>query len=207
MKAVAGILLIACFALAPAAALAQAGHEEEHPAPAMMQEKMTEMLQKMEKTGEMMHPHLPECRPAMHKPPTMAGRLDMMTRMLSGRMEMSPAMMKQMTDRIFFLDRAQELGLTPDQVERLGEIRAECRKDNIHTGAELKITLLELEDLLSGEWTVEEAEKLIRTARRLEGDIQVRHLKAVQEAHKVLTEEQLKKAEASEKESLEELLR
>lgn len=92
-------------------------------------------------------------------------------------------------------------------MKKLKEIRAACRRDNIRTAAELRITRLELEDLLAGEWAVEAAEKLIRTARKLEGDIQVRHLKAAQEARKVLTAEQLTKAVAGEGAAMEELFR
>jgi Spy/CpxP family protein refolding chaperone len=95
-----------------------------------------------------------------------------------------------------YIDRAAELGLSAEQVAQLKKIRSDCRKDNIRTGAELKITRFELADLGETNTSPEQLEKLVRQSKILEGDIEIRHLKAKAEARKVLTAEQLKKADA-----------
>ena len=125
-------------------------------------------------------------------PSAPSSRLHMMGGMLSGRMTMEPGMMKRMMDREFFLDRAGQLGLSAEQVTRLRAIRSACRKDNIRTGAEARIARLELDDLLGrDDWSLDEAEKLIRKMQKLEGDMLFRHLQAAAEAREVLTPEQL----------------
>lgn len=104
-------------------------------------------------------------------------------------------MMAKRMEHMFFLDRAEELGLSAEQVGKLKTLHTECRNDNIRNAAEAKIARLELDDLLSGDnWTLKDAETLVRKVQKLEGDMQVRHLQAVSEARKVLTAEQLKQA-------------
>lgn len=104
-------------------------------------------------------------------------------------------MMAQGMGQMFYLDRAEELGLSSEQVNKLKAIHVEGRKDNIRKAAEAKIVRLELSDLLSGDtWTLNDAEPLVRNVQKLEGDMQVRHLQALSDARKVLTAEQLKQA-------------
>ena len=104
-------------------------------------------------------------------------------------------MMGKRMEHMFFLDRAEELGLSADQVSRLKAIHTECRRDNIRNAAEAKIARLELSDLLTGDnWTQKDAETMVRKVQKLEGDMQVRHLQAISDARKVLTAEQLKQA-------------
>jgi len=106
-------------------------------------------------------------------------------------------MMGQRMAHMFYLDRADELGLSVNQVSKLKTLHMECRKDNIRNAAEAKIARLELADLLgSDNWSLKDTESLIRKVQKLEGDIQVRHLQAVSDARKVLTAEQLKQAHA-----------
>ncbi len=106
-------------------------------------------------------------------------------------------MMPHRMGRMLFLDRVEALGLTEDQVFKLKAIHAECRRENIRQEAEARITRLELKDLLDeSNWIPAAAEKLIRKIKTIEGDMQVRHLRAVAEARKVLTPEQLRKADA-----------
>ncbi len=125
-----------------------------------------------------------------------AGRLDMMSCMLTGKMPMRPDKMHSMMKKVFFLDRIEELGLQKSQVERLKEIQAACRRDNLRTATEVKIARFELDDLLEGDWSLDAAEQLIRKIAKLEGDMKVRHLAAMKEARAVLTEEQVKKLQA-----------
>lgn len=104
-------------------------------------------------------------------------------------------MMEQRMAHMFFLDRVEDLGLSTEQVSKLKAIHSDCRKDNIRNAAESKIVKLELGDLLAGDdWSLTEAESLVRKARKLDGDIQVRHLQALTDARKLLTPEQLKQA-------------
>lgn len=107
-------------------------------------------------------------------------------------------MMEQRADHAFFLDRAGELGLSAEQVSELKTLQVDCRKDNIRVAAEVKIARLELSELLAdGNWSLKDAEALVRKVQTLEGDIQVRHLQALSAARKVLTDEQLKQAQAA----------
>lgn len=168
---------------------AQHAHEQ-HQARAA-EKSGSEMMPMMMKGGGEM-----KGMPCMVGKPSLAGRLDMMTCMLTGRMHMDPDMMHAMMAKAFFLDRVEELGLQKAQIERLKEIRAACRRDNLRTVAEVKIARLELEDLLEGDWRLDAAEKLVRMIGKLEGDLKVRHLKAAREALDVLTPEQAAKTSA-----------
>lgn len=100
---------------------------------------------------------------------------------------------------MFFLDRANELGLDADQVSKLKSIHVASRTENIRNDAEAKIARLELADMLSSDnWTLSDAESLVRKLQKLEGDIQVRRLQAMSDARKILTADQLKQARSGE---------
>lgn len=117
-----------------------------------------------------------------------AGMANMMGAGKMGRMEQRMA-------HLFFLDRAEELGLSTEQVGKLKALHSECRKDNIRNAAEAKIARLDLADLLDRDnWSLTDAETLVRAVQKLEGDMQLRHLQAVNDVRKVLTVEQLQQA-------------
>jgi uncharacterized membrane protein len=124
------------------------------------------------------------------------GRGDMMGAGMSCMMgNGKKGMMEQRMAHMFYLDQADELGLSTEQVGKLKALHTECRKDNIRNVAEAKIARLELADLLATDnWSLKDAEAMVRKAQKLEGDIQVRHLQAQSDARKVLTAEQLKQA-------------
>lgn len=123
----------------------------------------------------------------------MMGGAGMHSMMHGGQMGMMQHGMRHM----FYLDRAEELGLSAEQVNKLKTIHAESRKDNIRNAAETKIARLELSELLANDaWTLKDAESLIRKVQTLEGDIRIRHLQAISDARKVLTAEQLKQVQA-----------
>jgi hypothetical protein len=126
---------------------------------------------------------------------------------MMGHGMMRMGMMDHRAGHLFFLDRADELGLSSEQVDKLKTLQTECRRDNIRNVAELKIVRLELADLLATDnWSLQDAENLVRKAQKMEGDIQVRHLQALNAARKILTEEQLKQARADgERDNLENL--
>lgn len=112
----------------------------------------------------------------------------------AGKMGMM-GMLEQRMVHMFYLDRADELGLSPEQISKLKALHSDCRKDNIRNVAEAKIARLDLADLLPrNNWALKDAEPLVRKVQKLEGDIQVRHLKALSDARKVLTTEQQQKA-------------
>jgi Spy/CpxP family protein refolding chaperone len=114
-----------------------------------------------------------------------------------GKMGRHGGGMQHRMGRMLFLDRAEALELTEDQVAKLKTIHADCRRENIRQEAEARIARLELKDLLDeSNWIPAAAEKLIRKIKTLEGDLQVRHLRAVAEARKVLTPEQLRRADS-----------
>ncbi len=125
-----------------------------------------------------------------------------------GKMGRHGGGMHHQMGRMLFLDRAEALELTPDQVSKLKAIHADCRRENIRQGAEVRIARLELKDLVAeSNWIPAAAEKLVRKIKTLEGDMQVRHLRAVAEARKVLTADQLRKAEAGRDDDAEDLFR
>ena len=112
-------------------------------------------------------------------------------------MPMQPGMMQHRMDRVFYLDRIDELGLSTEQVAELKTIRSECRGDNIRQAAEAKITRLELMEILEApDWDLKQVEPLVRKSQQQETDMQIRHLKAMQDARKVLTAEQREKADS-----------
>lgn len=115
-------------------------------------------------------------------------------------MGMDSGMMAHRMAHMFFLHQADALELTSEQRTRLRALHATCRKDTIRNAAEAKIARLELADLLdSDNWSLKDAETLVRKVQRLEGDIQVRHLQALTDARKVLTPAQLEKLRSRDK--------
>lgn len=205
LTAVASVLLMALMAAGATWAADSPGSESPassvDSAPPMPGPEMMKMMgqaldmQKMMKRMGAEHGMLPPASARRGGMP--AAGLQMMDSALSGRMSMAPGAMRQMMDRAFYLDRVTELGLNAEQVKRLRTIQGACRRDNIRTGAEIRIARLDLDDLLSSNnWTLDAAEKLVRHQQKLEGDMQVRHLQALVEARRVLTPEQLQKAQA-----------
>ena len=177
-------------------------HESHHPAGAQTAEKTSSQGVMMQQGAGMSQ------MPCMAAPSSgsktqMMGMMgkgmgDMMGSGMFGMMgDGQMSMMEQGMMPMFYLARADELGLSTEQVNKLKAVHAECRKDNIRNAAETKIARLELSELLSGDnWTMKDAEALVRKVRKLEGDIQVRHLQAASDARKVLTADQLKQAHA-----------
>jgi len=180
-----------------------AEHEAHHPAGA--QSTATTTTQVMGQQGMAQMPCMAE--QATGSKAQMMGMMghgmgDMMGAGMSnmmgdGKMGMM-GMMEQRMAHMFYLDRADELGLSAEQLIKLKTLHFECRKDNIRNTAEAKIARLELADLLAADrWSLQDAEPLIRKVQKLEGDIQVRHLQAQNAARKVLTAEQLKQARSA----------
>jgi hypothetical protein len=175
-------------------------HEGHHPAstqPAAMASAKGMMMQQ----GAGMN-HMPcMVAPSSDSKTQMMGMMgdgmgDMMGAGMSGMMAGGKmGMMGHGMEHMSFLDRAEQLGLSAEQVKTLKTIHVECRKDNIRNAAEAKIARLDLADLMSADsWALKDAEALVRKVQKFEGDIQVRRLQAMSDARKVLTTEQLKQA-------------
>jgi Spy/CpxP family protein refolding chaperone len=86
-----------------------------------------------------------------------------------------------------------ELGLSPQQVQQLRNIRRDFRKNFIRQSADMKIAMIDMGDAFQGDWTVEEAEKQLRQIQQSRTDLMVQYLKARKQAEQVLTAEQLQK--------------
>ena len=91
------------------------------------------------------------------------------------------------------LSQADKLGLSADQIDKLNVLRLTERKDIIRDSAEANIVHLELSNLLStANWTMQEAEPLVKKLNKIEGDFQLRHLQTLNEASHILTADQQK---------------
>ncbi|ORJ61503.1 hypothetical protein [Geothermobacter hydrogeniphilus] len=134
--------------------------------------------------------------PCMMASTSPADHLDKMVCMLTGKMPMKSGKMHSMMKKEFFLDRVEELGLQKTQIQQLKDLQSACRRDNLRTATEVKISRFDLDDLLEGDWTLDAVEQLIRKIAKLEGDMKVRHLAAVKDALAVLTADQLEKLAA-----------
>jgi len=146
-----------------------------------------------------MMPGMMERGQQMVMPEMMEQGREMMMGEMTRRLPPSPPpmMRRHMSELNFYLDRSVELGLTEEQVGKLREIRSAFLRDNIRNRADLKIARLDLEEVLDGDWTLSEAEGVVRRMEKLEGDLKVRCLKALADARGVLTAEQLKKFEST----------
>lgn len=122
---------------------------------------------------------------------------------------MRSGMMSQSLDHELFLDQVDLLGLSSEQEKELKIIRSECREENLHKAADVKIARLEMKELLAEQdWTLKQVEPLVRKVQMLEGDMMVRHLQAVSKARNVLTAEQLRTAvDEGKEEGLEDLFK
>ncbi len=147
----------------------------------------------------------PQMHGMMNNEPPCRQMNDAMPNMGMGR-GMGMGMMHQHMAHSMYLDRAEALDLSAKQVAKLKAIRSECEKDNIRTAAEARIVRLELSDLLEGDdWSLDAVEPLIRKMEKLEGDMHLRHVRALADARKVLSAEQLKKARSLQARGLDEL--
>lgn len=141
---------------------------------------------RMMQRGGGMGPMCPNC------PQRMGGAMGMAGGSMQGEMH---AMMEGMgmmrgMGPSFYLDKADRLNLSAEQVQQLREIRRNFKKEAIRRSAELKIAMIDLGDAFQGEWTVEEAEKQLRQIQQHRTDLMVQYLKARKQAEQVLTDEQ-----------------
>ena len=91
------------------------------------------------------------------------------------------------------VNQTEKLGLSDDQVGKLSTLQLAEQKDIIRIQADANVARLELSELLkSDNWTVKDAEPLVQKLNKLEGDIHLRHLQALNDARNILTADQRK---------------
>jgi len=96
---------------------------------------------------------------------------------------------------IYYLNRREELGLTPEQVEKIKSIRENYRKEVALQEADLKVALNDLSDLLQEDRVnVPESDEQVREVARKGEEIGMKYVRAVAEVKKLLTPAQLQKA-------------
>lgn len=86
------------------------------------------------------------------------------------------------------------LGLSPDQVKKLEQLRDSFQRQSIRNDADLRIVELDIASLLDNP-TVDMAkvEAKIREAEKLRADLRIARIKVIEQAKAVLTAEQRKK--------------
>ena len=92
------------------------------------------------------------------------------------------------------LSYKEYLGLSPDQIKKLEQLRDNFQRQSIRTEADVKIIELDIAALLENS-TVEVAkvESKIREAEKLRADLRIARVRTIEQAKGVLTPEQRKK--------------
>lgn len=94
----------------------------------------------------------------------------------------------------FFLCCKDKLELTDEQVLSLKKVKMDFAKEDIQRDADLKIAELELKELLGVDKVdMEKVGKKIKSIANMKAEKKISHLKTVEKAKQVLTEEQLGK--------------
>lgn len=95
----------------------------------------------------------------------------------------------------YYLNRREELALTPDQIEKIKQIRESYRKDVSAQEADIKVASADLSDLLQEDRVnVAESDEQIRQIALKGQEIGMKYVRAVAEVKKLLTPSQLEKA-------------
>ncbi len=95
------------------------------------------------------------------------------------------------------LSHAQELGLTPDQTQKLQELRTNFDKEAIQRTADIRVAEIDLNVLLEkDQWDLNAIEAKAKQIATMEGDLRVARLKTLADGRALLTPEQLQKLKA-----------
>lgn len=101
--------------------------------------------------------------------------------------EQQPTISQMLTHKEF-------LGLTPEQVKKLEQIRDQFQRQAIRNEADVKIVELDIAALLDSPTVdVAKVEAKIREAEKLRADLRIARVRAVEQAKAVLSPEQRKK--------------
>ncbi|HEX5606300.1 MAG TPA: periplasmic heavy metal sensor [Candidatus Binatia bacterium] len=92
------------------------------------------------------------------------------------------------------LSRKEALGLSPDQVKKIEQLRDNFERLSIRNNAELRIVELDIAGLLDNPAVdVAKVEAKVREAEKLRADLRIARIKVIEQAKAVLTPEQRKK--------------
>jgi division protein CdvB (Snf7/Vps24/ESCRT-III family) len=95
----------------------------------------------------------------------------------------------------YYLTHREELGLGPDQIEKLKTIRENYRKAAAPEEADLKVAYADLSDILDEDtMNLDKADRAINEIGQGAAAVGRKYVRAVAEAKKVLTADQLRKA-------------
>jgi Spy/CpxP family protein refolding chaperone len=100
----------------------------------------------------------------------------------------------------YFLGKTGKLDLTDEQIEQLKGLKNEQRKWNIQKKADIGVAQVELEELLDNKTVnFDKIKTKISQIADMEKELLLSHLSTIQKTHKVLTAEQMEKAESMKK--------
>jgi Spy/CpxP family protein refolding chaperone len=92
------------------------------------------------------------------------------------------------------LQHSQELGLNPEQVRKLQELRTGFAKDSVRKAAEVHVAEIDLNALLEQDhWDLGRIETTVKQIATLQADLRLARLKTIQAARALLNAEQLEK--------------
>jgi Spy/CpxP family protein refolding chaperone len=92
------------------------------------------------------------------------------------------------------LDHARDLGLTPDQDRKLGDLRTEFAKESERRTTDIRIAEIELKSPLEQvTWALTKIEPKVKQIAALRGDLRLARIKTLAAGREVLTPEQVEK--------------
>jgi hypothetical protein len=101
------------------------------------------------------------------------------------------------------LNNRESLGLSPDQVRKIEQLRDDFQRQSIRNDADLRIVELDIAAALeSDQVDMPKLEVKIREAEKLRGDLRIARLRAIEHAKALLTAEQKKKFQEMSRQTL-----
>ncbi len=92
------------------------------------------------------------------------------------------------------LTHAQELGLSPDQVQKLQELRIGFEKETVRRNADIRVAEIDLNALLEkAQWDLNAIDAKVKQIAGLRGDLRFARIKTLAAGRALLTPEQLQK--------------
>jgi Spy/CpxP family protein refolding chaperone len=92
------------------------------------------------------------------------------------------------------LEHGQELGLTPDQIQKLQELRVSFAKEAIRRSADIRAAEIDLNVLLEKDrWDLAAIEAQVKQIAAMQGDLRFARIKTLAAGRALLTPEQLQK--------------
>jgi len=92
------------------------------------------------------------------------------------------------------LDHSQELGLSPEQEEKLRDLRTAFSKDAIRRDAEIRVAEIDLDSLLEQSvWDTAKIETQVKQIATLQGELRLARIRTIAAGRALLSPEQLEK--------------